>query len=141
WSFTHLFNLKVVRVTDPAILKASMKPIEDPATLAGKLDGSGSVIAINNSGQISLLSAVYKLKGAKIQVAEKAFDAGGKHFAAGSLLISGADDKIGDTLRGLALDGTKLSPAPTVATHEATAPRIAMMHTWLATQTEGWWRY
>ena len=22
-----------------------------------------------------------------------------------------------------------------------TAPRIAFMHTWLATQTEGWWRY
>src|SRR5439155_12292842 len=49
WSFPHLFNLKVVRVTDPAILKATMKPIEDPAALAGKLEGSGSVIAINNS--------------------------------------------------------------------------------------------
>ena len=141
WSFTHLFNLKVVRVTDPAILKAGMKPIDDPATLAGKLDGSGSVIAINNSGQISLLSAVYKLKGAKIKVAEKAFDAGGKHFSAGSLLISGADDKIADILHGLALDGTRISEAPTVAMHDTAAPRIAMMHTWLSTQTEGWWRY
>jgi hypothetical protein len=28
-----------------------------------------------------------------------------------------------------------------VATHAVTAPRIAFMHTWLATQTEGWWRY
>ncbi|MBS1804864.1 MAG: hypothetical protein JST28_16000 [Acidobacteria bacterium] len=141
WSFTHLFNLKIVRVTDPAILKASMKPVEDPAKLAGKLDGSGSVIAINNSGQISLLSAIYKLKGAKIQVAEKPFDADGKHFAAGSLLISGADDKVADTLRNLALDGTKISAAPSVSMHDASAPRIAMMHTWLATQTEGWWRY
>jgi hypothetical protein len=25
--------------------------------------------------------------------------------------------------------------------HDVAAPRIAMMHTWLATQTEGWWRY
>ena len=145
WSFTHLFNLKVVRVTDPTILKAGMKPIEDPGTLAGKLDGSGSVIAINNSGQVSLLSAIYKLKGAKIQVAEKAFDAEGKHFSAGSLLVSsangGADDKLADTLRALALDATKLSATPSVATHDAPAPRIAMMHTWLATQTEGWWRY
>jgi len=141
WSFAHLFNLKVVRLTDPAILKANMKIIEDPAVLAGKLDGSGSVIAINNSGQISLLSAIYKLKGTKIQVAEKAFDADGKHFSAGSMLISGADDKIADTLRGLALDGTKISAAPSVATHDAAPPRIAMMHTWLATQTEGWWRY
>jgi hypothetical protein len=141
WSFPHLFNLKVVRVTDPAILKTNMKPIEDPAALAGKLEGSGSVIAINNSGQTSLLSAVYKIKGAKIQVAEKPFDQDSKHFSAGSLLISGADDKIVDALRSLALDGTKLSAAPSVAIHDAKAPRIAMMHTWLATQTEGWWRY
>jgi hypothetical protein len=141
WSFTHLFNVKVVRVPDAAILKANMKPFEDPATLAGKLDGSGSTIAINNSGQVSLLSAVYKLKGAKIQVAEKPFDAGGKHFAAGSLVISGTDEKIAGTLRDLALDGTKLSAVPSVATHDAAAPRIAIMHTWLATQTEGWWRY
>ena len=25
--------------------------------------------------------------------------------------------------------------------HAVAAPRIAFMHTWLATQTEGWWRY
>ena len=25
--------------------------------------------------------------------------------------------------------------------HDVAAPRIAFMHTWLATQTEGWWRY
>jgi hypothetical protein len=28
-----------------------------------------------------------------------------------------------------------------VPSHAATAPRVALMHTWLATQTEGWWRY
>jgi hypothetical protein len=28
-----------------------------------------------------------------------------------------------------------------VPAHPVTAPRIAFMHTWLATQTEGWWRY
>jgi len=141
WSFTHLFNVKTVRVSDTSILKAGMRPLDDPAVLAGKLDGTGSIIAINNSGQASLLSAVYKLKGAKIQTAEKAFDAGGKHFSAGSLLITGSDDQVGSTLRDLALDGTKLSTNPSVAVHDVTAPRIAVMHTWLATQTEGWWRY
>ncbi len=141
WSFTHLFNVKTVRVSDPAILKVAMKPLEDPAALAGKLDGSGSIIAINNSGQISLLSAVYKLKGAKIQTAEKPFDADGKHFSAGSLLISSAGDQAASALHSLALDGTQLSAMPSVALHDVTAPRVAVMHTWLATQTEGWWRY
>ena len=118
-----------------------MKPVDDPAALAGKIDGTGSIIAVNNTGQISLLSLVYKLKDAKIQVAEKPFDADGKHYAAGSLLINSADDKVATALHDLALDGTKISAAPTVAVHDVAAPRIAFMHTWLATQTEGWWRY
>jgi hypothetical protein len=141
WSFTHLFNVKTLRVSDPAILKANMKPVDDPAVLAGKIDGTGSVIAVNNTGQTSLLSLVYKLKGEKIQIADKPFVADGKHFAAGSLVINNADDKVASALHDLALDGTKLGAAPSGAMHDVAAPRIAFMHTWLATQTEGWWRY
>jgi hypothetical protein len=142
WSFTHLFNLKVVRVTDPAILKSKMTPIDDPQSLAGKVAGSGAVIAVANTGQVSLLSLVYKLKDATIQVAEKSFDAEGKHFAAGSLLISAApDDRIAGVLHDLSLDASRLGAAPSVPVHAANVPRIAFMHTWLGTQTEGWWRY
>ena len=141
WSFTHLFNLKVVRVVDPAILKSKMTPLDDPAALAGKISGSGTVLAVANTGQVSLLSLAYKLKGATIQVAEKAFDADGKHFAAGSLLISAAPDNATGILHDLSLDASRLGAAPSVAVHAVTAPRIAFMHTWLGTQTEGWWRY
>jgi hypothetical protein len=146
WSFAHLFNLKVVRVTDPAILKSKMTPLDDPEKLAGKVDGTGAVFAVANTGQTSLLSLAYKLKGATIQVAEKAFDVDGKHFAAGSLLITDAledhiDDRLGGILHDLGLDASRLGTAPSVPVHAAGAPRIAFMHTWLATQTEGWWRY
>ncbi len=141
WSFTHLFNVPTVRVKDAAILKASMKVVDDPTALAGKIDGTGTTVAVANNGQVSLLGLVYKLKGAKIEAAEKPFDAGDKHFSAGSLLISGvADDTLASALHDLALDGTRLSVAPMIATHTVTAPRIAIMHTWIATQTEGWWR-
>ena len=142
WSFSHLFNLKVVRVSDASILKAKMTPIDDPAKLAGKVSGSGAVLAVANSGQVSLLSLAYKLKGATIQVAEKSFDAEGKHFAAGSLLITGAsDDGVAGALHDLSLDASRLGTAPSVPAHTVTIPRIAFMHTWLGTQTEGWWRY
>jgi hypothetical protein len=142
WSFSALFNLKVTRISDPAILKAEMKPLTDPESISGKVAGTGSVLAINNSGQTTLLSLLFKLKDANVKVAEKAFDADGKHFNAGSLLVSGAaDDQLNKALHDLALDGARLSAAPQVATHDAKAPRVAMMHTWLATQTEGWWRY
>jgi len=146
WSFSHLFNLKVVRVVDPTILKSKMARLDDPSTLTGKISGSGAVLAVADTGQISLLPLVYspKLKGATVQVAEKAFDADGKHFAAGSLLITNAannDDGVTKILRGLSLDASRLGAAPSVPAHAVTAPRIAFMHTWLGTQTEGWWRY
>ena len=142
WSFTHLFNVKAVRVVDPAILQAKMTAFDDPASLAGKISGAGSVLAIANTAQVSLLPLVYKLKGAGVQVVDKAFDADGKHYPAGSLLITGTDDaQITPMLHDLSLAAAHLAAAPTVPAHAATAPRVAFMHTWLATQTEGWWRY
>jgi hypothetical protein len=142
WSFGELFNLKVVRITDPAVLSAKMAIVDDPATLSGKVGGAGSVVAVANTGQSSLLALVYKLKDAHVSVAEKEFDAEGKHFNAGSLLISDARDAtLGPVLKDLSLNATRLATAPSVATHAATAPRIAFMHSWQATQTEGWWRY
>src|SRR5579871_6806357 len=74
WSFSQLFNLKVTRITDTALLKAEMKPVDDPSALAGRLDGDGSLVAVANTGQTTLLALVYKLKGANIQAAEKPFD-------------------------------------------------------------------
>jgi len=139
WSFPHLFNVKAVRVVDAAILQAKMAPLGDAASLAGKIAGAGPVLAVANTAQVSLLPLVYKLKGAMVQVAEKAFDAEGQHFPAGSLLITGASES--QALKDLSLDAVRLAAAPTVGAHVVSAPRVAFMHTWLSTQTEGWWRY
>ena len=142
WSFSHLFNLKVVRIVDPAILQSKMTPLDDPSMLTGKITGAGSTLVIANTGQISLLPLVYKLKGEGVKIADKAFDADSKHYPAGSLLITGTDDaQLKPILHDLSLDATHLAAAPNVPAHAAAAPRIAFMHTWLATQTEGWWRY
>jgi hypothetical protein len=142
WSFSELFNLKVVRVPGADILSAKMTVVSNPAALAGKLSGAGAVVAIANTGQSSLLSLVYKLGAAHISVAEKEFESAGQHFPAGSLLIADtAEATLTSALKSLGLDGVRLAAAPSVATHAAVAPKIAVMHTWQSTQTEGWWRY
>jgi hypothetical protein len=142
WSFSELFNLKVVRLTDTSILAAKMSSVDDPASLSGKEAGAGSVVAVANTGQSSLLALLYKLNDAHVAVAEKAFDTDGKHFAAGSLLITDASDTIlAPMLKDLSLDASRLTAMPDVPVHAVKAPRIAFMHTWQSTQTEGWWRY
>ena len=40
----------------------------------------------------------------------------------------------------LGLKVTAVASAPTVKTHPVRAARVAIMHTWQSTQTEGWWR-
>jgi len=142
WSFSELFYVKVLRLTDTGVLDAKMSRIEDISTLAGHLSGAGTVVAIANTGQVSLLPLLYKLKDAQVTIAEKPFEAEGKHFEAGSLLITGvAESALTAVLKALALDGTRLAATPGVAAHVAPRPRIVVMHSWQSTQTEGWWRY
>ncbi len=84
----------------------------------------------------------YKLKSADIQMAEEPFEAAGQKFARGSFIIRGvsqARSRRGDQ-GGRACARYALAAAPTVKTHPARAARVALMHTWQSTQTEGWWR-
>ncbi len=142
WSFSELFNLKVARLTDPAILTAKMSAVEDPLSLSGKQTGTGSVAVIANTGQSSLLALLYKLPDAHIAIAEKAFDAAGNHYTAGSLLLTDVSDStLAPILKELSLDAARVAVAPDVTTHPVKAPRIAFMHSWQGTQTEGWWRF
>ena len=40
----------------------------------------------------------------------------------------------------LGLEAVALATAPSIKTHPVRAPRIAYLHTWISTQSEGWWR-
>ena len=141
WSFGDLFNAKVSRITDTTILQAKMSRITELPSSPVDTTKPAAVYAVNNSGQVSLASLVYALKASKILVSEQAFDSGGHHFAAGSLLIQNADaGEFKNALASLDLVGFPLDELPKGATHLAAAPRIAFMHTWIYTQTEGWWR-
>ncbi len=141
WSFGDLFNVKAVRVTDRSILSAKMEKVVDLSEIGGGVAGEGPVYAINNSGEVSLAALAYVLKGADISIAEEAFESGGKHFQAGSILIGEVENaKLKTAVRELDLRAYGMAARPTVRTHKAETPRIAFMHTWLATQTEGWWR-
>lgn len=141
WTYGDLFHVEVVRVTDPTILKAAMEKLDKPVADAGTVHGSGSIYAIDNTGQLSLISLRYALRDADISVADAPFTAGGTNFHAGTFLfqkVSGT--QMQQALQHLNLQAYGIAAMPTVKTHAIGTPRIAIMHTWLRTQTEGWWR-
>jgi hypothetical protein len=141
WTFPEAFAVTAVRVTDPRVLGAPMEPVSGAISAPGGVVGSGSVFAINNNADNALATLRYRFRDGDFQIAEQPFEAAGQKFARGSFIVrklSGGD--LDKAARELGLKAYALGAAPSVATHPARAPRVAIMHTWLSTQTEGWWR-
>jgi len=140
WTFGELFNVQVVRVTDVKVLDAPMERVAD-IRAPGGVAGSGSIFAINNHADTALAILRYRMKDATIDAAEDGFEAGGHKFNRGSFIIrnvSGSD--LQKAASELGVQAYALDTAPTVKTHPVRAARVALLHTWLSTQTEGWWR-
>ncbi|MBS1840610.1 MAG: hypothetical protein JST77_07140, partial [Acidobacteria bacterium] len=140
WSFSELFGVQVVRVTDARVLDAPMEKVAN-VHAAGGVKGEGAIFAISNHAEPALATLRYKLKDASIDAAEEAFEAGGTKFTRGTFLIHGAKrSDVESAAKELGLQAIALGAAPSVKTHPVRAARIAYVHTWLNTQSEGWWR-
>jgi hypothetical protein len=141
WSFPEVFAVDVARVTDAAVLAVPMNRVTDTIRPPGGLTGTGSVAAIESHGDNALAQLRYRLKAADIEIAEEAFDANGHHFDRGALLVRGVPSSALDAAaQALGIQAYTLGSVPSVSMHPARAARVAMVHTWLGTQTEGWWR-
>ena len=141
WTFPENFAVKATRVTDPSVLNVPMEIVTGEINAPGGVIGSGNVFAINHNADNALATLRYRLKSADFVIAEQPFDASGQKFARGSFIVTkvSAGD-LDRATRELGVKAFALAAAPSVPTHPARAPRVAIMHTWLSTQTEGWWR-
>jgi hypothetical protein len=156
WSFSALFDVEAVRVVDRTVLKASMQRVEGPVRLHGGVigshgnagssgnAGSGPVFAVAQRGDDSMFMLRYALGDATVDAATEPFRAGGHDYPRGTWLVRGIGKDALDhaaSEAGVAVEALAAMPtAPTVKTRPVAKPRIALLHSWLNTQTEGWWR-
>jgi len=141
WTFPEGFAAPAVRVVDAKVLDVPMERVNGEVRARGGVSGSGAVFAINHDGDNALATLRYRFKDADFEAAEEPFDADGVKFNRGSFLIRGVP--VADLDRAAAELGVPvhaLPAAPPVKTHPLRAARVAIMHTWGGTQTEGWWR-
>ncbi|HJZ70223.1 MAG TPA: M14 family zinc carboxypeptidase [Vicinamibacterales bacterium] len=141
WTFPELFNVQAVRVTDVKVLDAPIEKINAEVRAKGGVSATGSVFAVNHNADVALVTLRYRFKDASFEAAEEAFEEGGRKFNRGSFIVrnvSGGDME--KAASDLGLQVAALASAPSVKTHALRAPRVALLHTWLTTQTEGWWR-
>ncbi|MEO7367827.1 MAG: M14 family zinc carboxypeptidase [Gemmatimonadaceae bacterium] len=141
WTFPENFAVESIRVVDPKVLDATMTFVTGEIKSPGGVSGSGSVFAINHNADNALATLRYKLPKADMQIAEEPFTSDGHKFGRGSFIIRGvAASTLNAVTTELGVQAYGISAAPTVKTHPARAARVAIMHTWTSTQTEGWWR-
>jgi Zinc carboxypeptidase len=156
WTLGALRNVKTLRITDEAILKAPMTLVDVPARNGDSgvaaphaVKGKSAAVKcyiIQANAEPNLAALRYRLKDAKIFAAEESFDAADRKFAAGSFLFpvdansSDLEARLRQAALELGIDVVSTAQEPTVARHELAVPRIALLHTWTSTQNEGWFR-
>lgn len=150
WTMGPLYNVKTVRVEDVSVLSVPMTLINGEIKAPGGLirRGRGNVQAflINHNADNQIASFLFKNKELKILAAEKSFESQGKKFNAGTFIIrvdknaGNLESILNEASQGYGINVYAVPAAPDVPTHELIIPRVALMHTWQSTQTEGWVR-
>ena len=141
WTFGELGNVQVERVTDVRVLTAPMERITGEVHSAGGVSGTGPVFLVNGNADTNLITLRYQLKQAAFEAAEEPFEVAGRKFNRGSFIIRNAShDAVNKATSELGIPALAVTQPPTVKTHPVKAARVAIMHTWLSTQDEGWWR-
>lgn len=139
WTLDELYNVQTLKVVDSTVLSKPMKLATADAKVAGVVNGSGKLLLVPHLGDWRSAVLPWKLKGAKVSVADSSFSAKGQTFAAGTFIVEGGN--VQSTITDLGLKATAVDSSPKVPSHAVTVPRVAYIHTWNNTQDEGWVRY
>jgi hypothetical protein len=141
WTLGELFDVEVVRVADPKILDAPMDRAAE-IRAPGGVSGAGTIFLIDDNADPALATLRYRLHDATIDAAEEPFDVAARTFHRGSFIIRGgaSAQDVSAAVADLGLRAIAVAVLPAVATHPVRAARIAVLHTWQRTMSEGWWR-
>jgi hypothetical protein len=149
WALPVHYGVETVRIDDPRVLAAEIEPLVDEvlsaeARVEGRVDGSGPVYLLADTGQEALLAARYRLRDFDLRIAGEGFRAGGRDVPAGSWALPaqpGLDRAVAEVAVDLGLDFTSAGTLPDAALHDAPAPRLGVWVPWADTDSIGWVRY
>ena len=140
WTFPEGFAVDAVRVTDPRCSTCPWSKCAIGASARWR-DRHGNASSPSTRTATTRSPRCAITQDADIQVAEEPFSAAGHAFARGSFIVRGVPaSELDKAAKQLGLSALALSSAPSVPLHPVVRRRVAILHTWSGTQTEGWWR-
>jgi hypothetical protein len=140
WTLGYTRNLDFRRIVNQDVLAVPMHLWTGPSLAQVPL--KGAALAVENTADTDLVRLRTALPRTRMLVTEEEIK-GTKSWPPGTVLIPLDDSSrvpLAQTLSALTLKVTALAAMPTVKTHNLVLPRVAVLHTWLSTQNEGWYR-
>jgi hypothetical protein len=142
WTYPMMRNLVMTPITERTLLKQPMTAVTGTARAGGGVTGAGTTIIVEHTGDNLLAQFRFQFASVKMSAAEAEFEAGGRKFGAGAIIIPNANrGQIEPVLKDLGLTGLAVSVVPSdLKQHDLDVPRIGYIHSWGNTQDEGWVR-
>jgi hypothetical protein len=141
WTLDELRHVQTLKIADSTILSKPMQLLTTDAKVEGTIpDGSGPFL-VRHLGDWRSAVLPWKVAPASVSVAEESFTVRGEKYPAGTYVISNLSDATRNAIKSLGLNVVAVGGSLTARQHPIRLPRVALMHSWLETQNEGWVRY
>jgi len=140
WTLDALRHVETIKVQDSSIFGKPMQMLNGDASVRGTVPATGTLL-VKHLGDWRSAALPWKATGAKVSVADSSFKLGGADYPAGTYIVEGASSNARDAIATLGLTAVAATSPLTIKRHSLSLPRIALMHSWLETQNEGWVRF
>jgi hypothetical protein len=147
WTLGLIYGVEVEAINTPDVLEwNALQPVTDTVTFAGTTTGEGSAWLLEYNAQAELLPALAALsqrsRRTRVFSAKESFTSADREWAPGTLSFERLDpDDAAWLAQTFGMPLTAASLPDVVTRHPIAVPRIALYHTWVSTQDEGWVRY
>jgi hypothetical protein len=140
WTLDALRHVETIKVQDSSIFGKPMQLLNGDASVRGAVPATGTLV-VKHLGDWRSASLPWRTTGAKVSVADSSFKMGGADYPAGTYIVENASANARDAIASLGLNAVQATSSINVKKHSISLPRIALMHSWLETQNEGWVRF
>ncbi|HEY8713211.1 MAG TPA: M14 family zinc carboxypeptidase, partial [Thermoanaerobaculia bacterium] len=141
WTLDELRHVQTLKISDSTILSRPMQMLTADAHVEGDVSARAGALLVRHLGDWRSAVLPWKVAPASVSIAEAPFSVGGAKYAAGTYIITNPTDATRNVVKSLGLNGVAGNGTISARQHSIRVPRIALMHSWLETQNEGWVRY
>jgi hypothetical protein len=141
WTLDELRHVQTLKISDSTILTKPMQMLTTDARVEGNVSGGSGTLVVRHLGDWRSAVLPWKVAPSAVSVAEESFTVGGTKYPAGTYIINNPSDATRNVVKSLGMNGIAASGTVSARQHSIRVPRVALMHSWLETQNEGWVRY